>query len=419
MSGYLQDKIELRDLVLNVGIRYDRIDPNAWQFRQIAVQKDAAGNKIPGTGMFGGDNQFDQSDVKPSDAYSYISPRLGVSFPVSDQTIFHAQYGKFYQKPSLMDLYLSPFYLDNFVQGGYFTTIDNPNLRPEKTTGYELGFNQLLGSIASLQLTTFYKETEDLIQVLPVETDSRQIAFTQNGDFGVVKGFDFIFTLRRFNNVSASINYEYQTAKGTGSATNDNYNIAWLNAARGNYPKFTMPLSFQQTHRGAVNLDYRLAKDQGPSVFGIRPLEQAGVNLLFSFNSGQPFTRMAIQNRQPHNGRYDNSRISTVPVSAVNGVNSPWNYRFDLKVDKTVPVPGTPFTVNAYLWVLNLFNTENAVLVWNTGLADQTGYLQTEPGKAYYESLTADQRKALSMREMDWGNYGIPRQIRLGLAVSF
>ncbi|MBN1894372.1 TonB-dependent receptor [bacterium] len=419
MSGYIQDKIELRDLILNLGLRYDRIDPNAWQFRNIAVEKDADGNNIPGTGMFGGDSQFDVTDTEKSEAYDYLSPRFGISFPVSDRTVFHAQYGKFYQKPSLMDLYLSPFYLDNFVKGGYFTTIDNPNLRPEKTTGYEVGFKQLLSDVAAVQLTAFYKETEDLIQVLPVETDVRQIAFTQNGDFGVIKGFDVIFTLRRIHNLSATINYEYQHATGTGSATNSNFDIAWLNASRGNYPKFTLPLNFQQKHRGNINLDYRMEKG-GPELFGWKPFENTGVNLMASFNSGIPYTLMRIQNRQPHTGRYDNDGISKSPVSAVNSVTTPWNYRVDLKLDKTFPVAGTSFSLNMYLWVLNLFNSETITQVWSaTGLPDQTGYLQTEPGKAYYESLTEEQKKAFSMREMDWINYGNPRQIRLGMRLSF
>ena len=419
MSGYIQDKIEWRDLVLNLGLRYDRIDPNAWMFKQIAVQKDARGNNIAGTGMFGGDQIFSASDIKKSEVYGYISPRLGISFPVSDQTVFYAQYGKFYQKPSLMDLYLSPFYMDNFVKGGYFTNIDNPNLRPEKTTSYEIGFKKMVTENTSIQLSAFYKETEDLVQITPVETDVRTIAFAENGDFGVVKGFDVIFNLRRTRNISATINYEYQDARGTGSASAGNFDIAWLNAGRGNYPKFTMPLDFEQKHRGSVNVDYRLNKEEGPKLFGIYPLEKAGVNLFFTFNSGTPYTRGKLLNTNPHDGRYDNN-ISNTPVSAVNAEHTPWNYRFDLKADKTFRLPKINVDLNLYCWVLNLLNTKTVVFVWTpSGLPDQTGYLQTTAGRAYYNRLSEEQKKAFSVREMDWSNYGIPRQIRLGMQLSF
>jgi len=50
---------------------------------------------------------------------------------------------------------------------------------------------------------------------------------------------------------------------------------------------------------------------------------------------------------------------------------------------------------------------------------DQTGYLKTSAGQAYYNSLTSEEKKAFGMREMDYINYGTPRQIRLGCRLSF
>ena len=418
MSAYFQDQITFEDLILNLGLRYDRIDPNAWQFKDIEADFTEDGTYIEG-GMFQGNQRFDAGDVEDSEAFDYISPRLGVSFPVSDLTIFHAQFGKFYQKPNLADLYLSPFYLDAWVKrGGYFTTLDNPNLQPEKTTSYEVGFKRMLSDNSSLQLTAFYKETEDLIQVMTVQTDVTSIAFTTNGDFGVVKGFDVIFNMRKTKNLSASINYEFQIARGTGSASDDNFDIAWISGAKGNFPKFTMPLGFEQRHTGVVNVDYRLGENEGPEIYGIKPLEKMGLNVMFTFNSGMPYTRTRISNNNPFSGRYDND-ISNVPVSAVNSETTPWNYRFDLKVDRYFNMP-FGLKANAFIWILNLLNTETVVYVWTpTGLPDNTGYLQTAAGQDYYNGLTAEQAQAYTMREMDYINYGIPRQIRAGFRIEF
>lgn len=419
MGAYIQDKIEFEDLVLNLGLRFDRIDPNAWMFKEIEPRTDSQGNYIMGSGMFGGDRLFNAGDTKKSEVFNFISPRLGISFPVSDKTIFHAQYGKFFQKPDLRDLYLSPFYMDAFVmRGGYFTSITNPNLSPPKTTSYEIGFKQMLSDNASLQLTAFYKETEDLIQLITIPTDITYIAFFENGDFGLVKGFDAIFTLRRSEHLSANVNYEFQTATGTGSASASNFDIAWLNGASGNYPKFVMPLDFQQKHRITVNADYRLLEKNGPKVLGVYPFEKMGLNMLFTFYSGNPYTRTKILNTQPHDGRYDND-ISNTPVSAVNAESTPWNYRFDLKFDRMFKLP-YGLEMNWYLWVYNVLNTKNVVSVWNTtGLPDQTGYLQTTAGQSYFSELTAEGQKAFSIREMDFLNYGTPRQIRLGCQLSF
>lgn len=408
-SGFLQDKIEFRDLVLNIGARYDRIDPNAWQFRQLEATYDEDNNYVSGGAFAGDDNKdeiFDEKDTKPSDAHTYISPRLGVSFPVTDRTIFHAQYGIFYQPPRLGDLYLSPFYLDAFVaRGGYFTRLFNPNLEPPKTTAYEVGFKQRLGDYAALQLSAFYKETEGLVQVLNVMTDVTTIAFTRNGDFGTVKGFDAILTLSRFKNLYATFNYEYQRATGTGSATLSNYDIAWqTSAGYEGYPKFTQPLDFEQRHTGTLNVDYRLGN--------------TSLNLLFSFTSGNPYTRMKTFNTMPFTGRYSNDGVSETPISAVNAVNSPWTNRLDLRVDHTIALG--PASASVYLWVLNVLNTRNVKDVWiTTGSADDTGYLSTTGGKNYWAGASDLERANFLMRQMDYNNYGIPRQIRLGVKVAF
>lgn len=413
MSAYFQDKIEFEDLILNIGLRYDHVNPNAWMFKEQEATFDADGVLVEGTGMFGGDQIFDKTDVVDSETYYFISPRLGMSFPVTDRTVFHAQYGKFYQAPRLTDLYLSPFYLDRFVNsGGYFTSLNNPNLRPPKTTSYEVGFKQRLSDNASLQLTAFYKETEDLVQLLNVTTDVTNIAFQMNGDFGTIRGLDFIFNLRRYKNLSATINYELQYAKGTGSASGSNFDIAWQGGARGHFPKFAMPLEFEQRHTGSLNLDYRFGKDDAPMF-----LKNSGANLMLSFNSGNPYTRMKTFNTNPFTGRYDNDNVSESPYSAVNSEISPWVYKIDLKVNKDFYFGSTKLT--AYVWVLNLLNTDNVREVWiTTGLPDDTGFLGTPAGKTYWDTLDEAGQKAFRMREMDYNNYGIPRQIRLGLQLD-
>ncbi|MCF7886256.1 MAG: TonB-dependent receptor [Candidatus Marinimicrobia bacterium] len=412
MSTYFQDKFEYKDIVLNLGLRYDRIDPNAWQFKEIAAEYDDQGNYVEGTGMFSGDGQFDQGDVEESEVYDYLSPRLGVSFPVTENTNFHTNYGIFYQRPDLADLYLSPFYLNTFVHnGGYFTAIDNPNLRPEKNIQYEIGLNQRLASNIALKLTAFYKETEDLVQLLPVTTDIKQIAFYDNGDYGVVKGLDIVLRMRRTNNLAINFDYELQFADGTGSASASNFDIAWQQGTYGNFPKFQKPLAFEQRHTGNINVDYRYG-DDGPGIF-----KNTGVNLLARFNSGQRYTRMKIYNSNPYRGLHERDADSQKPVSEVMGETMPWNYRFDLKLDKSFTFGRSRLVV--YATVLNLFNTKNVQNVWRTtGEPDQSGFHGTTAGKEYLDGLTEEEYNLVMLREMDWTNYGIPRMIRLGFRVE-
>ncbi len=421
MNFYIQDKIELADLIINLGLRYDRIDPNSWQFKQLAAEIAEDGTIVPGTGAFGGDEMFNRADVKDAKVQDFFSPRLGVSFPVTENTIFHAQYGKFFQSPQLRDLYLSPFFMDNWVQGGgYFTPLDNPNLEPPKTTSYEVGFKQMLGNMASLQLTAFYKETEGLTQLLPVQTDITSVAFSNNGDFGVIKGFDAIFQLRRYKGITARVNYEMQFANGTGSATNSNFNIAWQRGGSGNYPKIIQPLDFEQRHTGSINLNYRIDDKKGPVLFGVTPFENIGINMLYTFNSGRPYTKLNIVNANPFTGR-DVDYPSETPSSAVNAETTPWVQRIDMRLDKKFDFDlGTSTSLIVYAEILNLLNTANIVAVWSsTGSAERTGFLSQSSGQNYFNNLNSEQQKQYLLREQDYQNYGIPRQIRLGARWEF
>ncbi len=87
-SGYIQDKLELSDLIINAGLRYDYINMDTYKWADPLNPKYNIQTHLP-------------LDLGQGDKFSYLSPRLGFSFPVTDRTVFHMQYGKFVQNPSL------------------------------------------------------------------------------------------------------------------------------------------------------------------------------------------------------------------------------------------------------------------------------------------------------------------------------
>jgi hypothetical protein len=151
----------------------------------------------------------------------------------------------------------------------------------------------------------------------------------------------------------AKFNYELQIANGTGSGTLSNFDIAWQNGGAGNYPKFTQPLNFEQRHTGSLILDYREGPEAESWVF-----RNTGLNFVFVFNSGRPYTRMQLQNQFPFSGRYDNDGISEIPYSAVNAEQTPWTFNLSLRLDRRFPLPlNTALTLS--IQVLNTLNTGN------------------------------------------------------------
>ncbi len=346
-AGYVQSKIELEDIILNLGIRYDYISADVVQW------------KNPGDITFVDSlSAIDYSNYDVTPSHSYISPRIGFSFPVTDRTVFYAQFGKFIQQPRFAESFRGAGLFYNIIKGGFF--YQNPigfGIRPERTTQYEFGFQQQIGDNASFDIAAFYKDVQDQLQYVnmtaePGAAHQTYVAY-QNGDFATTKGLEFKFTLRRTERLQASVNYTLSDARGTGSTPNAMAGAIGGPLGGGVFtPRYIVPLSFNQAHRGNIALDYRFDKNDGGPVFS-----QMGVNLLAQFNSGTNFTRLAF-NSQANAG---DPRFRT-PVEEIGASTTPWFFQLDARLDKTFTLG--PVDLNVYIYVINLLGMENATNVF-------------------------------------------------------
>jgi outer membrane receptor protein involved in Fe transport len=406
-GAYIQDKIEYQDLVINAGLRWDYFDID---------------QKVPTDPMnlpFDANNLIDYSKLVFAPNRQYVSPRLGFSFSMSDRTVFHAQWGRFVQQSRLRDLYLGLIAISVNDKGGL--AIQNPNgwgLRPEQTTQYELGFNQLLTDNASFDITVYYRDIIDQIQErfiprAPGATNQTYFGYV-NGDFATTKGIELKFTMRRTERIMAQAYYTYSDARSTGSNSFSSFRTLWQTPTAAPFlPQYVTPVDYNQPHRGTINVDYRWGENDGGPI-----LERLGLNLLFTFNSGHSYTRIGPQ--------YGNTRI---PTEEINGSFTPWNYQLDFKIDKSFRVGLVD--LNVYVWVINALNTKNVINVFlQTGTADDDGYLSTPSGKndvdtygqqfaELYKTFLANGygfEQGLDLYQDLWGT---PRQIRLGLRVEY
>jgi outer membrane receptor protein involved in Fe transport len=405
---YIQDKMEFSDLVLNLGFRLDYIDTDSKTFLD------------PSNVKFDAEGIIDPEYMVDVDPTLQLSPRLGFSFPVTDQTVFHAQYGKFIQQSQLRNIYLGFNRTSDIVKGGFAEL--NPvgyGLKPERTTQYEIGFKQQLGENFAFDITAFYKDIKDQIQLRSIFADPtaahKQYYALVNGDFATTRGFEFKFDLRRTQRLAASINYTFSDAQGSGSTPTEAGRAVWQSpTATPYFPQQIAPLTFNQAHTGAINLDYRFADDDGPELFGSKFLQNFGANLLFTFNSGHNYTQFE---------GFGNSRI---PNEALNSSVTPWNFQLDAKIDKSFSIGS--LNLNVYLWVINVLDIKNVVGVFGTsGDPVDDGYLASGEGKNRYENYklasgveTAELYKQLYLASIyNTDNFGTPRQIRLGIRLDY
>ncbi|PKP03083.1 MAG: hypothetical protein CVU14_02425 [Bacteroidetes bacterium HGW-Bacteroidetes-9] len=486
MAGFIQDKFAFDDLIFNIGVRIDRFDANQkvltdpytlYSAKTVGEVNDLGNHpqnmgsdytvyvdnvRTPTTimGYRSGDTWYNAdglvvtdpsisldagNGVTPylqdknnitvsSDAFSdyepqvSVMPRISFSFPISDEALFFAHYDVLTQRPTFA-LRMSP--LDYYflpITGS--PDISNPNLKPEKTIDYELGFQQRITASSSMTFSAYYREIRDQIQSFRYTAAYPKTYYSYNNiDFSTVKGMTITYDLRRTSNVRVRASYTLQFANGTGS--NPDFAKGLIQTGQPNL-RTLFPLSFDRRHALNLMLDYRFTEGKeysGPVIRRTKTdatgkevvkttqlLKNTGVNFTVFGGSGTPYTR--------------SSKIVPIGQSgiiegSINGSRLPWQFRIDGRIDKDINIQWSEKRssyLNVYLQVLNIFDAQNILSVYGaTGNADDDGYLAA----AEYQNLINTQldpqafRDLYSIRVNSPGNYSSPRQIRLGLIFNF
>lgn len=421
---YAQDRIEYKDLIINAGVRYDRIDIDNWipidPSRPELTWVKQTLDVIP-------------SGVVQTEARDYVSPRLGFSFPVTDQTVFHAQWGKFVQQSRLRDIYQGLNATGVSVGGGFF--IPAPvgfDVQPTRTTQYEVGFTQQIGEFASVDITGFYKDIKDQIvydQVVAAPGSPFGSYFVlENGDVATTKGVEIAYNMRRVERFKVDGSITFTDAKGTGSFPNSNRGIvgAPLDGVTIFKPQYINPLEFNQAIRAAVNLDYRFGKGDGGPV-----LQDLGLTFLGTFSSGHPFTT------GKGGADLEGDARDRQPLEPLNNSTTPSTFQVDMRLDKTFNIADL-FDLNIYFFVINLFDTKNVQNVFlRTGTETDDGYLgDPNLGGSQVQNYGPDFVALYRALNLDYHQqwyaattgaayttqpviYGPPRQIRFGIRLEY
>jgi hypothetical protein len=423
-SAYIQDKIEYKDLVINAGLRYDYIDVDNLMMVD-PTRPDKSINQADGNYIVDKTGPRDSGWVK-TPKFQSLCPRLGFSFPITDRTVFHAQYGKFIQQTRLQDMYTGIYNVAYNLIGQYeITTPVGYNIRPTKTTQYEIGFTQQIGEIASVDFTGYYKDIIDQVvfdkQTVVAGHGFQDYNILKNGDFATTKGVEIAFNLRRIERIQASANISFNDASGTGSNPYSGRGIvgAPLDGVTIFKPQYVEPLDFNNSFRGNFNIDYRFGKNDGP-----KWTEDLGISALATFNSGHPFTL------GKGGADLEGDARTRQPIEALNSSTTPWQFQVDLRIDKTFTIYDK-LNANIYIYVINVFNIENILNVFlRTGSTKDDGYLSDPSlggtkvatyGTAYEQMYRAININYYEQYRSDTGLdfYGAPRQIRLGVRLEY
>ncbi len=410
-SAYLQDKMEFKNLIVNIGVRFDYFEPDGvvladesdpMIYNPIKPQNiwhdwgsDGVQGTFPPDGTEG-NGIWDPGEpaVTLEDRQSYwykdatpkwqVSPRLGVSFPITERGVIYFSYGHFMQIPRFELLYQNP----DFEIGsgtGNVGVIGNSDLKPEVTVSGEIGLQQQLGEDIALNLTGYFRDIRDLAGTnadeIVVFGGASKYSKIVNSDFGSVRGIILSLNKRFTGGFSASIDYTLQSAKASNSDPEQARNAR----AGGALPEVQLtPMDWDQQHTINSTMAYG-GRSWGGSV-------------LARWGSGLPYTPRRSQD------------ISTL---LTNSQTKPPTFAVDLRAFKQFSLGLGNIVVSARIF--NLFDTLNEINVFDdTGRAGYTTDLETARRSNPPETIN-------SLEE--WfeipTHWSEPRRVELGISFEF
>jgi len=359
-AAFVQDTAEFEDLTVRAGVRFESFDANG------TVPSDLANpaNTIAGV---------PESHPVDTTVKTSLSPRLGLSFPIGDDAALHASYGHFRQYPGLGRIFSNVDFrrLEQLQASDQVFAMGNPDIKPETTVQYEVGFKKAVSYDFGFEVTTFYKDIRDLLGVEFLELyNGAQYTRLANVDFGNVFGLTIALDHRALGPLSVGLDYTWQRATGNSS---DPLETAIRAAAGEDARPRLVPFDWDQRHTLNLTGAY-----EGPG--GLL------LSTVLRWQSGQPYT--------PVIERGFGAGLE------VNSGRKPASLTVDLRGEKALGGPG-----DANLF-FRVFNLTDARFV-NGGVFPDTG-------SPYYSRFPDADRVALN----DPTRYYAPRRIEIGVRLG-
>jgi outer membrane receptor protein involved in Fe transport len=394
LSAYLQDKIELKDLIVNLGVRFDYFDSKG------VVPADPTDPSVytpmkpehlyrPGTTDSLSLAERRTIMEKKAKVQYAVSPRLGLSFPITDRGVIHFSYGHFFQIPDFQYLFSSPDF--KLGMGGGNFTFSNAELKPQRTTQYEIGLQQQLTEDLGVDVSLFYRDVRDWVGQTPLqETYNPAVKYVMfmNLDYENVRGVTVKLDKRMTKNLSVRVDYTYQRAEGTYTSPTDAYTAYTSHQQK---RLALIPMGFDQPHTLNTLIRYQL----GRWMFSAIGQLTSGTPYTPSFPAGEVFGTSASK------GLLQNSEYT------------PMRRNVDLTVNRGFSAGR--LRLNAFVNVYNVFDFRDALTVYgDTEKADVTSTI--DPTKQTYVASRIGTVEEWA-KQPSW--YSAPRQVQAGLSVGF
>jgi hypothetical protein len=206
-GAFVEDRLDLGDVVVVVGVRWDRFETGALLPR------------VPGRifSLPGVNPDSPEDSMIRADAHTKLSPRVQVSFPVTERTGFRLSYSHQVQTPDFGSILQG---INNDISFTNNNDVFSSDVDFGKTIQFEFGIRHAFSNDMVLDVAAFNKDKiSERVQPFldPVENSIQNYNVLTNSDFGNVRGVDMSLVRRVGNYFNGSVAYTFQIAKGTGS----------------------------------------------------------------------------------------------------------------------------------------------------------------------------------------------------------
>jgi outer membrane receptor protein involved in Fe transport len=404
-SFYAQDNINLSGMILNFGMRFDFWFPGKYVDNAIAdpevitIPDETRRNYLDDTFKWFGNRSWK----------GRLSPRLGISHPVSDNQILFFSYGHFSKWPKPQFIYAK---LNPLNAKSSFQKFGNPNLNPETTVAYELGLKTQFSDDDVLNITAYYKDIFDYVSTRTAIISSARFATKRfityvNSDYARSRGLELEYRKRAGKWFSSAVNVSYAIITGKSSSADEGVLVLRGDldeSIKEEYLSWDRPISASLTTNFYV--------EKGAPVLGIGPgiLDDYNVYLRFFFQSGKRYTP-AVYTGQNTNGRAEyeftrNNRNSEL------GKNWFW---VDLNFEKYFMFNKMKFSL--FMEINNLLDTTNPAII-NPVTGDAYEYGDPVP-LSWNDPLYPDLQAPISPYAFNPARYLTKRNIKVGVSLRF
>jgi hypothetical protein len=295
LGAYVQDKLEFDGLILNAGLRLDCLDPEkkgfATGFPVTDAYKDLYNTLYLNTPGARGSYErwvnfrtllenppgWPETDNR---VQLYLSPRLGVSFPITDASKMFFNYGHFYQRPPTAFMYSQNIYIGSVA-------VPTPDLTMARTISYEFGYEQMFLDDFVVNVSAYYKDNsnEPLARTFVNYYGDNNVTQYFPDGYSDIRGVEVKLERPMGTYFTFYGMYDYLLYSGGQSGLQSVYEdrLAAKTAVE------TRPAALYNSDprpRANFTANFHTPKDFGPDIFGVTPLAKIVLDGFFEWQSG-------------------------------------------------------------------------------------------------------------------------------------